>query len=90
MRSKWITVRVLNQRLEYESDLDILTSEICLLQQYEKKEEQRVPGILLEGGEKTDETLIPGHPAFCAISVKSGLQFRVEETKAHIREQLAG
>ena len=74
---KWITLRVLNNKtFEFESEMDILISEICLLQQYEKVED-----VQPEGG-----VLIRGYPAFTAVSVKSGLQFRVEERRDLIRE----
>lgn len=83
--SPWITLRVLHsQTLKYESELDVLISEISLLQQYDGKADEDVEVPIGETG-RTKKVTVSGHPSFCAVSVKSGLQFRVEETKEYIR-----
>ena len=81
----WITLTVLNQRFEVESEIEILKSEICLLQQYSLLEDVLHPGIPESG---VPAALEKGHPAFCAVSLKSGLQFRVAQDAIVIRSIL--
>lgn len=76
----WIKLTVMNQRFQIDSEISVLVSEICLLQQYEVKEDVLHPGIP-EANPPIAAQLETGHPAFCAVSLKSGLQFRVLETK---------
>ena len=76
----WIVLRVLNNFFTFESEISILISEISLLQQYKEKLDVVVPAV--EG--VSEATTIKGHPAFTAVSLKSGLQFRVEEPKEEI------
>lgn len=83
----WIKLTVLNQRFQIESEISVLASEICLLQQYAVKEDVLHPGIP-EANPPVAAQLEKGHPAFCAVSLKSGLQFRTDETKNYIMEQL--
>jgi len=63
----WITLRVLNNRFVFESEIEVLKTEICMLQEY---------------AEGVD------HCRFTAVSVKSGLQFRVEDSSSSIKEKL--
>jgi hypothetical protein len=79
----WIRLSVLNQRFEVESEIDVLRSEICLLQEYSAKADELIPAL-----DNVSATVIRGWPRFCAVSVKSGLQFRVSETIEEIEEQL--
>jgi len=83
----WITLTVMNQRFEVESAIDVLKSEICLLQQYEAKPDVLHPGIP-EATPPVPGSLERGHPAFCAVSLKSGLQFRVVQDWGMIRSIL--
>lgn len=83
----WIRLRVLNQRFEFESEIDVLASEVCLLQAYAEKPDVVHPGIL-EATPPIPPQVEKGYPAFTAVSVKSGLQFRVEDSKDSIIDRL--
>lgn len=84
----WIVLRVLNQQLKFQSEIDLLVSEVCLLQQFEEVEDKTVKGIEVNGVLQPD-CFIQGNPRFTAVSLRSGLQFRVEETRDAIKCELA-
>lgn len=82
-----ITFRVLNQRFEFESELDMLGSEVAMLQEYAAKEDVTTPSLETEGI-PVPATVVKGYPRFTAVSTKSGLQFRVEDRKEDIKKRL--
>lgn len=88
----WMTLTVLNSRtFEVESEIEILKSEVCLRQQYAEKPDVEIPAVHDgDGNMIAPATLERGYPAFTAISVKSGLQFRVAESIEEVKRRMNG
>lgn len=95
MRPEWITLHTINgNTMKPEGEIEALISEICLLQQFEEKQNTVVPSVTLETSDGPQVTPAQvakdGHPEFTAVSMKSGLQFRATERKVDIKAMMAG